>query len=51
VSQIVAETAAERLSGGRPSRTHSLFAAVAAGLVVGVTTYKLLRSGGRSASD
>jgi hypothetical protein len=46
VTELVGEAVGERLAGGRPSRAHSFLAAAAAGLVVGVTTYKLLRSGG-----
>jgi len=45
VTEIVSEAVGERLAGGRPSRAQSFFAAAVAGLVVGVTTYKLLRSG------
>jgi hypothetical protein len=45
VTEIVAETAAKRLAGERPSCAQSLVAAGVAGFVVAVTTYKLLRSG------
>jgi hypothetical protein len=46
VSQVIGETAGKRLAGEQPSRVQSFFAAAVAGLVVGVMTYKLLRSGG-----
>jgi hypothetical protein len=45
---MLGETAAKRLAGEQPSRVQSLFAAAAAGLAVGVMTYKLLRSGGQA---
>jgi hypothetical protein len=45
---MIGEAVGERLGGGRPSRAQSFFAAAAAGLVVAVTTYKLLRSGEES---
>jgi hypothetical protein len=51
VTEIVGEAVGERLAGGRPSRAQSFLAATAAGLVVAVTAYKLLRSGGQSSSD
>lgn len=48
MTEIVGEAVGERLAGERPSRAQSLLAATAAGLVVAVTTYKLLRGGGGS---
>lgn len=51
MTEIVGEAVGERLAGGQPSRVQSLLAATAAGVVVAVTTYKLLRSGGQSSSD
>lgn len=45
MTEIVGEAVGERLAGERPSRAQSLLAAAAAGLVVAVTTYKLLRGG------
>ena len=45
MTEIVGEAVGERLAGERPSRAQSLLAAAVAGLVVAVTTYKLLRSG------
>ena len=51
MTEIVGEAVGKRLAGERPSRGQSLLAAAAAGLVVAVTTYKLLRSGGQSTSD
>ena len=44
MTEIVGEAVGERLAGERPSRAQSLLAAAAAGIVVAVTTYKLLRS-------
>jgi hypothetical protein len=51
VTEIVGEVVGKRLAGERPSRAQSLLAASAAGLVVAVTTYKLLRSGGQGSTD
>jgi hypothetical protein len=51
VTEIVGEAVGERLAGGRPSRAQSFLAAAVAGVAAGVLTYKLLRSGGQSASD
>ena len=51
MTEIVGEAVGKRLAGERPSRAQSLLAATAAGLVVAVTTYKLLRSGGQSSTD
>jgi hypothetical protein len=46
VSEAVGEAVGERLAGGQPSRVQSFLAAAAAGLAVGVLTYKVLRGGG-----
>ena len=51
MTEIVGEAVGQRLAGGRPSRAQSLLAATAAGVVVAVTTYKLLRGGRQSSSD
>jgi hypothetical protein len=48
VTELLGEAVGERLAGGQPSRTQSFLAAFVAGLVAGVATYKLLRSGGQS---
>jgi len=45
VKQAVARSAAERLTGNRPSRTRALFVAGVAAVGAGSATYKLLRSG------
>ena len=44
MTEIVGEAVGKRLAGERPSRAQSLLAATAAGLVVAVTAYKLLRT-------
>jgi hypothetical protein len=51
VTELVGDAVGERLAGGRPSRARSFLAAAAAGVAVGVLTYKLLRSGGQSSND
>jgi hypothetical protein len=43
---FVIKAAAQRMTGVRPSRTRSFFAAVVTAGVAGVFAYKLLRSGG-----
>ena len=51
MTELVGDAVGERLAGGRPSRATSFLAAAAAGVAVGVLTYKLLRSGGQSSND
>ena len=44
MSETVAETAASRLAGERPSRVRALAAAAFVGVGAAVVTYKLLRA-------
>jgi hypothetical protein len=48
VTGTVAEAAAERLAGGRPSRTRALTAAAVAAVAAGTIVYRLLRSRGET---
>ena len=51
MTELVGDAVGERLAGGRPSRTKSFLTAAAAGVAVGVLTYRLLRGGGQSSND
>jgi hypothetical protein len=44
VTEIVGEAVAERIAGGRPSRTRTFVAATTVALTAFVLTYKALRS-------
>lgn len=44
MTETVADTAATRLAGERPSRTRALITATVVGVGAAVVTYKLLRS-------
>jgi hypothetical protein len=44
VTATVTEAVAQRVAGGRPSRSRALFAAAVAAAGAGVLTYRLLRS-------
>jgi hypothetical protein len=43
---VVADAAAQRVAGERPSRPRAFFAAAVAAGATGVLVYKVLRSGG-----
>ena len=51
MTELVGDAVGERLAGGRPSRGKSFLAAAAAGVAVGMLTYKLLRGNGQSSND
>jgi hypothetical protein len=45
MTATAADTVAERLAGGQPSRTRSALVATVASVATGVAVYRLLRSG------
>jgi hypothetical protein len=47
----IQDAVVERVSGDRPSRVKSAFAAVAVGFTTAVVAYRLLRSGGDGSQD